>query len=121
MSWYDKQIKKQQAEKMAKELMNTKEYKDAQKQDRLHSFALLCLTACDYLELKEGYRKKRILNFLQFMSGRMKYIADDNPDYCLEMNDYFKDEYGIDVLGTLGVKLEREGTNGENRPQAATE
>ena len=34
----------------------------------------------------------------------MQYIAQDNENYIDEMNEYFLDKYGFDILAGLGLK-----------------
>lgn len=111
MSYLDKMRKKAQADKLIKQIMSSREYKEAKKQDNLMTFALLCLITCDFLELNHRYKTNGLLKWLKFAEKRMKYIADDDEGYCLEMNEYIKDRHGIDVLASLGVKLKKEGVN----------
>lgn len=109
MSYIDKLRKKAQEEKMVERALASQKYKEAKRRDNLITFALLCLVTCDYLELKHRYGKNGFLDWLRFAGKRMKYIADDDEGYCLEMNEYIKDRHNLDVLALLGVKLGKDG------------
>lgn len=112
MSWADKALKKAKQEKLIQEIMNTQAYKEEKKKDQMQTFSLLCFVACDFLEEHHRYGQKGLLKFLDFANKRMQYIAQDNENYIDEMNEYFLDKYGFDILAGLGLKGrgERVGT-----------
>ena len=105
----EKQI---QMQKMIDRAMKSPQYQNARKKDMeqaaLRGYMCFCMMACDYLELKHGYKKNGLMNFLEFASKRCKYV-EENDQYFIEMNQMFIDECGIDVLGVLGMKIEKEG------------
>ena len=45
-----------------------------------------------------------MLKFLDFANRRMQYISQENEKYIDDMNDYFLDKYGFDILAGLGLK-----------------
>lgn len=104
MSWADKALKKHKTDKLVAEVVNSKAYKEQKKQENLQSFSLLCFVACDYLETRHNYGRNGLLKFLEFANERMKYIAQDDEAYIDEMNEYFLDKYGFDILAGLGLK-----------------
>ncbi len=107
MSWADKALKKAKTEKMIHDIMNTTAYKEEKKKDQLETFSLLCFVTCDLLEEHHRYGKKGLLKFLEFANRRMKYISQDNENYIDDMNEYFLDKYGFDVLSGLGLKSDK--------------
>lgn len=104
MGWADKALKKAKQDKIIQEIMNSKAYKEEKKKDQLQTFSLLCFVACDFLEEHHRYGKNGLLKFLEFANSRMQYISQDNEKYIDDMNDYFLDRYGFDVLAGLGLK-----------------
>lgn len=104
MSWADKALKKARAEKLVAEVVNTQAYKEEKKKEQMQTFSLLCFVACDFLEEHHRYGKKGLLKFLEFANSRMQYISQDNEKYIDDMNDYFVDKYGFDILAGLGLK-----------------
>ena len=109
MGYLDKMHKKIKMEKMIEQAMNSTKYKEARKKDMeqaaLNAYMSFCLIACDYLQLKHGYKKNGLITFLKFASKRLKYVEEDDS-YFVSMNDYFRDELGLDVLDMLGMKIE---------------
>lgn len=111
MSWVDKAHRKNQVHKLVEQAMNSKEFKDARKEDMeqsvLKAFCRFCFVGCEYMELKHGYKKKGLENFLKFAKGRIEEIGDDEK-YLMEVIDYYKENYDLDVATTLGVEINRE-------------
>ena len=89
---------------MIQNIMKTQAYKAEKKKDQMQTFSLLCFVACDFLEEHHRYGKKGLLKFLDFANRRMQYISQDNEKYIDDMNDYFVDKYGFDILAGLGLK-----------------
>ena len=104
MGWADKALKKAKTDKMIHDIMNTQTYKAEKKKDSLRTFAVLCFVTMDFLEEHHRYGVKGLLKFLDFANGRMKYISEENENYIDDMNDYWLDKYGIDVLAGLALK-----------------
>lgn len=104
MGWADKALKKAKQDKIIQEIMNSKAYKEEKKKDQLQTFSLLCFVALDFLEEHHRYGQKGMLKFLDFANRRMQYISQENEKYIDDMNDYFLDKYGFDILAGLGLK-----------------
>ena len=117
MSWVDKALKKNQIHKMIDEAMNSREYQEAKKKDQeqaaLRAYCRFCLMACDYLQIKHNYKKNGMINFLKHASEVMKYTSEEDEGYFDDMNQVMIDECGIDVLETLGMKIEKEERDNE--------
>ena len=109
MGYLDKMHKRARNEKIIKEIMNSYEYKQAQKKDLeqagMRAYCNFCLMACDFLELRHGYKKNGLNKFLAFALERMKYLSDENEKYYEEMNDYFKKTFDVDVLQEMGMRV----------------
>ena len=124
MGYLDKMHKKAQRDKMIREIMNSHEYKMAQKKDRerereererereqdaLCAYCNFCLMACEFLKLKHNYGHKRLHDFLKFALEKLQYIGGENEKYYEEMNQYFIDKYKVDVFEIMGIKIVEEG------------
>lgn len=111
MSWADKAHKKHQIHKLVEQAMNSKEYQDARKEDMqqgaLKAFCRFCFIGCEYMELKHGYKKNGLENFLKFAKGRIEEIGEDES-YFEDAAKYYREEVGLDVMGTLRMKFEKE-------------
>lgn len=111
MSWVSKAHKKHQIHKMVEQALNSKEYQDARKEDMqqatLQALCRLCFVACEYLEMKHGYRKKGLYNFLAFAKGRIVEIGEDDK-YFIDVAEYYKETYNLDVLEALGMRFEKD-------------
>ena len=116
MAWTDKALKRAKAEKMAKEIMSSKKYQDARKADMeqaaLNAYCRFCLVACDYLQIRHGYKKNGIKAFLKYATEVMQYTTEDDQ-YFEDMNNVMIDECGIDVLEALGMKVVKDGEESE--------
>ena len=112
MGYLDKIHKKIQMEKMIEQAMNSPKYKEAKKKEQeqaaLQAYMSFCIVACDFLELSHRYKKRGLMKFLIFASKRLKYV-EENENYFIEMNEHFKEEYELDVLELLGMKIEESG------------
>lgn len=109
MGYLDKMHKRAQADKMIREIMRSREYKEAVKKDRaqdaMRAYCNFCLMACDFLELRHNYGKQGLTRFLEFAVKRMHYLAEDNENYYSEMNQYFIDKFGVNVFEMMGVEI----------------
>lgn len=109
MSWASKAHKKHQIHKMVEQALNSKEYQDARKEDMqqatLQALCRLCFVACEYLEMKHGYKEKGLHSFLAFAKGRIVEIGEDDK-YFIDVAEYYKETYNLDVLDVLGMRLE---------------
>ena len=114
MSWADKALKKHKAEKMAMEIINSKKYQEAKKQDMeqaaLNAYCRFILVACDFLQINYRCKRKGIEKFLKYAKEIMQYTLEDDQ-YFEDMNQVMIDECGIDVLYELGFKVEKENKN----------
>ena len=112
MSYLNKQDKKVQMYKMIEQAMKTPQYQEARKKDveqaALQAYMSFCMIACDYLNQMHNYKKNGLKKFLVYAAKRLKYV-EENESYFIEMNDMFKEECGIDVLETLGLRIGESG------------
>ena len=108
MSWVSKAHKKHQVHKLVEQALNSKEYQDARKDDMqqsaLRAFCRFCFVACEYLEMKHGYKEKGLHSFLAFAKGRIEEIGEDDK-YFTDVAEYYKETYNLDVLEALGMRL----------------
>ncbi|MBQ8662494.1 MAG: hypothetical protein IJ471_01415 [Eubacterium sp.] len=110
MSWADKQLKKHKIHKMVEQAMNTEKYKEARKIDQqqatLRALCRFCFLTCEYLELKHGYKKKGLQNFLKFAKARVVEIGEEESGFD-DDEKYYLENYNFDVLGALGLEIEK--------------
>lgn len=111
MGWVDKAHKKNQIHKLIEQAMNSPEYQMARKKDMeqsaLRGLARFCLIGCLYMELNFRCGKKGLLKFLDFVKSNVEEIGEDE-DYIKASNEYYKENYDLDVLEYLGMKFEGE-------------
>lgn len=116
MAYTSKFEKRARTQKIINEIMNSSAYQEARKKDQeqaaLQAYMSFCIIACDFLELTHRYKKNGLIKFLKFASQRLKYV-EENENYFVEMNDMYKDEFGLDVLELLGMRIEGGEANGK--------
>lgn len=111
-NWVDKELQKHKIRKMVEEAMNTPEFKEMQRQNEekavLNALGRFTFMMCEYLETRHGYKANGLKKFLKFVLGCLDYTGD-NELYFKDCHDYFLEEYGVDVLGELGLGIAKEG------------
>lgn len=109
MSWTEKALQKHRTKKMIEEVMKTQEYKEMQRemeeQKVADSIAKFAFMMCGFLETRHGYKKEGLKKFLAFFATSLKCTEDDEK-FFVTYDSHFKEEYGLDVLGELGLGLE---------------
>jgi hypothetical protein len=109
MAKIDKYRKRYEAEKKAKEVMDTPVFKEAIKEQNIKATAnaigRLAFIACEYLENNHGYKKVGLKKFLKYLSECIDYTGEDE-DFFLTHEKYYKEIFDLDVLGELGLCLE---------------
>lgn len=109
MSWVDKAHKKNKINKIVYEAMKDPRYQVAEKKklDEAYknAFNNFLLISADYM-YRLGYRKKRLLRFLEFAVYQLHCIETDQ-EYFKLLNDALADETGIDILGILSGEPEQ--------------
>ena len=101
MGWVDKQHKKAKIHNLVEQAMKDPQFQEAQKKQTeeaiREAFDCFLLISADYLHRHHSYGKKRLLRFLEFAEGQMRYIPDD-PEYFKLLNDALEEETGINIL-----------------------
>ena len=109
MAKWDKYRKRYEAEKMAERVMDSPVFKEAMRQQEeravLNALARFTFIMCGFLETRYGYKKEGLKKFLQFV-GKSLDETGDNDDFFIGYDEYYKEEYDLDVLGELGLGLE---------------
>lgn len=109
MARIDKYRKRWEAEKKAKEVMDTPVFKEAIKEQNIKATAnaigRLAFIACEYLENNHGYKKVGLKKFLKYLSDCIDYTGEDE-EFFLTHDKYYKEEMDLDVLKELGLCLE---------------
>lgn len=118
MSWADKARKRIQAEKMAKQLMNSQIYREARKQDKqeatMNALASFTFIGLVYLEMNFRCKRKGFEKFIDFVRETVIDFKDDDK-WLEDSNTYYKETYGLDVMDRLGLELKKEGeADGKN-------
>lgn len=109
MGSLNKQRKRWEAEKQAKEIMNTPRFKEAMKEQDIKSTAnaigRLAFISCEFLENNHGYKKAGLKKFLKYLADCIEYTSEDE-DFFLTHDKYYKEIMNLDVLAELGLGLE---------------
>lgn len=109
MARIDKYRKRWEAEKKAKEVMDTPVFKEAIKEQNIKATAnaigRLAFIACEYLENNHGYKKVGLKKFLKYLSDCIDYTGEDE-EFFLTHDKYYKEIHDLDVLKELGLCLE---------------
>lgn len=114
MGSLNKQRKRWEAEKKAKEVMNAPIFKEAMKEQEIRSTAnaigRLAFITCEFLENNHGYKKAGLKKFLKYLLDCLEYTGTDD-EFFLTHDKYYKGEMGLDVLAELGLGLEGSNEN----------
>lgn len=118
MSWAEKALKQRRAEELAKDMMNTKSFQEwRKKEDKKLATKAYCkflLIGCDYLQLKHGYKKRGLMNFLKYATDTILYsyedenYFDDINDVMLDEGNFNAEEYLKEVLKMVMEKVDAE-------------
>lgn len=106
------QAEKERAIRRAiEEIENSQEWKERMhardRQIALDTFAKYIFFTCEYLELNFGCRKKALEKFITFAMRRLNDVLDDKH-YFRDIDAYYKNEIGINILKTLGLGIEED-------------
>ena len=108
MSYWDKVRRKEANRKTTLEVINSPEFKEYMRQHEeqaiLNAMARVAFITCEFLETRHNYKAAGLKKFLTFMLGCFKY-TEDNDTFFIDNEKYFKEEYGLDVLKELGLKI----------------
>lgn len=100
MSWVDKAHKDIKIHRQIESAMKDPRYQIAEKKklEEMHRKAFDCflLISTDYL-YRLGFRKKRLLKFIEFVVYQMHCI-EEYPEYFQQLNEALAEETGIDIL-----------------------
>lgn len=111
MSWVDKAIQKNKMRKQVEYALNTPEYKKMQKEIEAKNVSIaigkLAFIGCEFLENNHGYKKTGLKKFLKYLLECLEYTNEDE-DFFLTHDKYYKEIMDLDVLAELGMALEDE-------------
>lgn len=117
MSWAEKQLAKHKVRKQIEEIMNSPEYKKIRQEEEtaavLNALGRFAFFACGYLETRHGYKKVGLKKFLKYLITCIECTEDDE-NFFLDYEKYYKDELDLDVLKELGLEIEKSGDGKEN-------
>ena len=109
MSYWDKVRRKEANKKVTQEVLNSPEFKAYMKQREeqavLNAIGRVAYITCEFLETRHNYKAAGMKKFLAFMLNCLEYTGD-NETFFIDNENYFKEEYGLDVLKELGLKLD---------------
>lgn len=111
MGYLDKMRKREENRKRAEAIIKTpafQEYmREREEEAVLNALARFSFIACDFLETQHYYKRNGLKKFLAFVKKRMAY-TEENELYFKEYHEYVLAEYEVDILGELGLAIERE-------------
>lgn len=109
MGSINKMRKRYEAEKMAKQVMDAPQFKEAMKQQEAqattNAIARLAFIACEFLENNHGYKKVGLKKFLKYLLDCLEYTGTDE-EFFITHDKYYKEMLDLDVLAELGLGLE---------------
>ena len=101
-------ISRKNMHKMIDDIMQTPKYQEARRIDNeqatLRALCRFCFMACEYLELKHGYKANGLQSFLKFAKLRVVEIGNDEDAFESD-SKYYKENYNLDVMGFLGLEM----------------
>lgn len=62
-----------------------------------HAFSCFMIMSVAFLHDRQGFGRKRILDFFDYIAEQFEYV-EEYPDYYKDMNRNLAEEIGIDVL-----------------------
>ena len=111
MSWVDKAHKRNKIDKMIKEAMNRQEYQEARRYDMqqatLRALCRFSFVGCIYLEMVFRCKRKGLTKWLDFVKKNVEEIGNDT-EFISASNKYYKENFDLDVMNYLGMKLEND-------------
>ena len=106
--------KERAIKKAIEEIESSQEWKERQlvrdRQIALDTFAKYIFFTCEYLELNFGCKKKALEKFITFAMRRLNDVIDDKH-YFKDIDKYYKNELGCDILRMLGIGIEEDKAN----------
>lgn len=109
MGYLDKMRQREAKRKMAQDVMNSPEFKEYMRQHDeqavINALARFAFMMCEFLETRHGYKKQGMLKALKFVRGCLEY-TEDNENFFVDNDKYYKEEYDLDVLAELGMGVE---------------
>lgn len=108
MSWAEKELAKHRARKQIEDILKSPEFKRMQQEEDtkavLNALGRFAFIMCGYLETRHGYKKAGLKRFLSYLYKCMQCTEDDE-NFFLEYDKYFKEEMGLEVLKELGLEI----------------
>lgn len=109
MGSINKQRKRYEAEKMAKQVMETPKFKETLKEQEIRATAnaigRLAFIACEFLENTHGYKRAGLQKFLKYLIHFIEEVGTDEG-FLVNQDKYYKENHDLDVLAELGLALE---------------
>lgn len=111
MSWVDKVHERNRIQKQIEQILNGPEYKKMQEEFKVEcvtqALARFTFMMCGFLETRHGYKKDGLTKFLDFVLTELQCTEDDE-NFFIDYDKYYREEYGLDVLGALGLGIKGE-------------
>ena len=76
-------------------------------QNVANAIGYFAFITCEYLETRHGYKGAGLKRFLEYFQKELA-CTSDNKNFFKDCNNYFKEEYNVDVLKELGMEIESE-------------
>lgn len=116
MGWADKELQKHRMRKQIDQVLNSPEYREERRkwEEQAVLQALLKFVFIGLIWLEMNFRCKRngLIKFLEFVKGTMADI-DGDEEFFKDSNDYYIENYNLDVMEYLGMALVKKGEKHE--------
>lgn len=112
MTRTEKLLAKHKMRKQVEEVLRSPEYKQMQKEIETQNVSIaigkIAFISCEFLENNHGYKKSGLKKFLKYLLECLEYTNEDE-DFFLTHDRYYKEMMDLDVLAELGMGLEDSG------------
>ena len=109
MGWQDKALQKYRMEKQVRDIMNSQEYKEREKEMEAqwtsNAIARFAFIACEFLENNHNYKENGLKKFLKYLIDCLEYTGEDE-DFFITHEKYYKEMMDLDVLSEMNMMIE---------------
>lgn len=111
MTRTEKLLAKHKMHKQVEEVLRSPEYREIQRKIEAQNISVaigkIAFISCEFLENNHGYKKQGLKKFLKYLLDCLEYTNEDE-DFFLTHDKYYKEMMDLDVLAELGMALENE-------------
>lgn len=111
MGWREKQLEKHRMHKLLEQVIKSPEYREERRkweeQAVLQALLRFTFIGLVYMETNFHCKKNGFIKFLDFLKGTIDDIGNEDEDYFIASNKYYKENFNLDVAEYLGLGIEK--------------